>query len=179
MLIPHSTSTKGDREAEVPSGSVNTDSSGVSGKRLVSRTPGSASRPSQGSSRSMGFIETAQVPNLPAEAKLPGLARVAIVERTLGEKEKVSARIARPNRESSLAVYESKWRIFSSWCRDRETNPLDATAPLIGDFLLEKHNKGLAPITLAGYRTAIARTIEINSGIDFGVNESLSVLLSH
>ena len=48
---------------------------------------------------------------------------------------------------------------------------------MIADFLLEKHNQGRAPITIAGYRTAIAKTIKIKKGIDLGQDPHLSALL--
>ena len=47
----------------------------------------------------------------------------------------------------------------------------------MADFLLEKFNAGLAPSTLAGYRTAIAKTLAPESGVDLGEDADLSALL--
>ena len=89
----------------------------------------------------------------------------------------MSARIARPNRTSTLAVYQSKWRVFSSWCNSGKIDPLEASVPQIADFVLDKFMSGLAPSTLAGYRTAIAKTIHPHSGVDLGEDKSLTALL--
>ena len=48
---------------------------------------------------------------------------------------------------------------------------------MISEFLLEKFNEGRAPSTLAGYRTAIAKTLKPRTGIDLGEDKSLSDLL--
>ena len=69
------------------------------------------------------------------------------------------------------------WAVFCSWCSDRSLDPLQATAPVIADFLLEKFKQGRAPSTLAGYRTAIAKTLKFHLGVDFGEDEALSALL--
>ena len=47
----------------------------------------------------------------------------------------------------------------------------------MAEFLLEKHNAGLAFSTLAGYRTAIAKTLFPRTGVDLGSDTDLSSLL--
>ena len=39
----------------------------------------------------------------------------------------VASRVSRHQRESTLAIYESKWRIFTAWCNMQHINPLSAT----------------------------------------------------
>ena len=48
---------------------------------------------------------------------------------------------------------------------------------VVADFLLEKFQQGLSPSTIAGYRTAIARTLGHFTGIDLGDSPQLSALL--
>ena len=106
---------------------------------------------------------------------------MVIVERCFRKKgfsREVYSRIARANRKSSLAVYESKWTVFCAWCRSRKTSPFKATAPLISEFLLEKFKEGNAYSTLTGYRTAIAKTLKPKLGVDFGVDQGLTALLN-
>ena len=55
--------------------------------------------------------------------------------------------------ESTLAIYESKWRIFTAWCNIQHINPLSATESVVSDFLLHLHTeKHLAISTMAGYQ---------------------------
>ena len=99
--------------------------------------------------------------------------------RAKGFSEEVSSRLARPNRRSSLAVYESKWVVFSAWCERRQTDPFTANAPLIAEFLMLKFSEGRVPSTLAGYRTAIAKTLLPRQGVDYGTDHALTLLLKN
>ena len=62
--------------------------------------------------------------------------------------------------ESTLVIYESKWRIFTDWCNLQHINPLSASENVVSEFLLhlltEKH---LAISTIACYQMAIASTL--------------------
>ena len=51
----------------------------------------------------------------------------------------VASHASRPQRESTLAIYESKWRIFTDWCNIQHINPLSATESVVSDFLLHLH----------------------------------------
>ena len=63
----------------------------------------------------------------------------------------VTSRVSRPQRESTLAIYESKCRIFTAWCNIQHINPLSATKSVVSDFLLHLHTeKHLAISTIAG-----------------------------
>jgi hypothetical protein len=89
----------------------------------------------------------------------------------------VSDRISKPNRESTLAVYQSKWKVFCDWCNGGKRDPLASTAPIVADFLLEKFDSGLSTSTIAGYRTAIAKTLLPVTSIDLGQDADLTALL--
>ena len=87
----------------------------------------------------------------------------------------VASRVSRPRRESTLAIYESKWRIFTVWCNIQHINPLSATESVVSDFLhTDKH---LAISTIAGYQMAIASTLRATSGTEVGRNPALKSLL--
>ena len=80
--------------------------------------------------------------------------------------------------ESTLAIYESKWRIFTAWCNIQHINPLLATESVVLDFLLHLHTeKHLAISSIAGYQMAIANTLRATSGAEVGRNPALKSLL--
>ena len=69
----------------------------------------------------------------------------------------VAERVKAPQRFSSRRVYESRWAIFESWCKQSQVEFKKPTLSSIADFLTYLFNeKGLKPTTIAGYRTAIA-----------------------
>ena len=43
----------------------------------------------------------------------------------------VASRVSRPQRESTLTIYESKWRIVTDWCNIQLINPLSATETVV------------------------------------------------
>ena len=149
---------------------------------MVPGAPQSTDRPPSGPPIQVGSPEAAQVRSVPQSSGESSFARVASVERSLrakGFSREVSSRIARPNRSSSLGVYESKWRVFSDWCSRRQVDPLHSNAQSVADFLLEKYQSGSAPSTLAGYRTAIAKTVLPYTGVNLGDDQDLSALLNN
>ena len=90
----------------------------------------------------------------------------------------VASCVSRPQRESTLAIYESKWRNFTVWCNIQHINPLSASVSVVSDFLLHLHTeKYLAISTIAGYQMAIASTLPATSGAEVGRNPTLKSLL--
>ena len=90
----------------------------------------------------------------------------------------VASHVSRPQRESTLAICEYKWRIFISWCNIQHINPLSATESVVSDFLLHLHTeKHLAISTIAGYQMAIVNTLLATSGAEVGRNPALKSLL--
>ena len=53
----------------------------------------------------------------------------------------VASRVSRPQRESTLTIYESKWRIFTDWCNIQHINPLSASENVVSEFLLYLHSE--------------------------------------
>ena len=88
----------------------------------------------------------------------------------------VASRVGRPQREFTLGIYESKWRIFFTWCNIQHINPLSATESVVSDFLLHLHTeKHLANSTIAGYQIAstLRATTGAEEGRNLGINETL------
>ena len=159
---------------------ANPNSTILARQGVVPRAPGSPDQTPIEPSRPLGPAETAPLGQIPPEPQQAGPSRVVSVQQSLKKKgfsSAVSSRMARPNRASTLGVYQSKWNVFSNWCNKQKVDPLTASAPVVADFLLAKFNEGLASSTLAGYRTAIACTLALSSCIDLGKDSSLTALL--
>ena len=68
--------------------------------------------------------------------------------------------------------------IFCSWCLSKQIDPLSITAQQLAEFFLYLfEDKGYTP-TIKGYRSAIARTIHLSGGPDFGSDEFLSLMFN-
>ncbi|VDI20410.1 Hypothetical predicted protein [Mytilus galloprovincialis] len=60
----------------------------------------------------------------------------------------------------------------------KQIDPLTVTVQQLADFFFYLcEEKGYSPSTIKGYRSAIARTISLSGGSDFGDNEFLSLLI--
>ncbi|VDI81493.1 Hypothetical predicted protein [Mytilus galloprovincialis] len=64
-------------------------------------------------------------------------------------------------------------------CRSRLIHSLFTVQQLADFFLYLFEEKGYSPSTIKGYRSAIARTISLSGGSDFGDNEFLSLLIKN
>ena len=59
-------------------------------------------------------------------------------------------------RTSTSQLYQSKWMLFCGWCRGRGVASINATVPMIVDFLVRLHrDKGLSMSAVKGYRAAL------------------------
>jgi integrase len=80
--------------------------------------------------------------------------------RRKGFSKEAAKRIAAPQAQSTLAIYESRWQGFKKWCRTKDISPFGATVPQITDFLLYLfHEKKLSVTTIKGYRTAVCSAL--------------------
>ena len=80
-------------------------------------------------------------------------------------------------RDSTRAVYKSKWAIFVKWCDSHEVDFRSPSISQIADFLLYLFKeRSLQPSTIEGYRTAIADMVD-NDRLAISKDENLSRLL--
>ena len=90
----------------------------------------------------------------------------------LKNSQSVAERIKAPQRFSSRRVYESRWTIFESWCKENQVDFHQPSLSSIADFLTYLFTeKNLNPTTIAGYRTAIADHV----GSDFDISKNLEL----
>ena len=116
-------------------------------------------------------------PQRSPRAQPPRLAPRASSIQAQGFSDEVATRIEAPQRQSTRAVYESKWSIFVKWCESHKVDFGSPSLNQVAEFLLFLFKeKNLQPSTIDGYRTAIADKIGCDK-VNFGKDENLTRLL--
>ena len=79
-------------------------------------------------------------------------------------------------RESTTRLYQSQWLSFCGWCCGRGVTPVDATIPMIVDFLIHlRRDKSISLSALKGYRAAISSVLSLK-GLDLANSRELTML---
>ena len=95
-----------------------------------------------------------------------------------GFSERVTARMETARAVSTNAVYNSKWKLFAYYCKDRGIRPWSANGPVIAEFLTWLFEERKASVrTLRGYRSALGAALRNATGYDPGADEVLSQLM--
>ena len=80
-------------------------------------------------------------------------------------------------RESSSRLYQSRWKIFCGWCRGRGVAPVNATVPVVVDFLIHlRLDKGLSVSAVKGYCSALSSVLALK-GRDLASSREITMLL--
>ena len=80
-------------------------------------------------------------------------------------------------RESSSRLYQSRWQIFCGWCRGRGVAPVNATVPVVVDFLIHlRLDKGLSVSAVKGYSSALNSVLALK-GRDLAASREIAMLL--
>ena len=80
-------------------------------------------------------------------------------------------------RESSSRLYQSRWKIFCGWCRGRGVAPVNATVPVVVDFLIHlSQDKGLSVSAVKGYCSALNSVLALK-GRDLAASREITTLL--
>ena len=91
---------------------------------------------------------------------------------------RVAARMETARAVSTNAVYNSKWKLFAFYCKDRSIRPWAANGPVVAEFLTWLFEERKASVrTLRGYRSALGAALRNASGYDPGADEVLSQLM--
>ncbi|CAG2193950.1 unnamed protein product [Mytilus edulis] len=89
--------------------------------------------------------------------KFPDLESVKRSYTAKGFSPNIASIISNARKQSTQTVYNARLKLFDSWCQERGINPSTSTVPEIAEFLMFLHTvKNCKPITLAGYKSAIA-----------------------
>ena len=79
--------------------------------------------------------------------------------------------------ESSSRLYQSRWKIFCGWCRGRGVAPVNATVPIVVDFLIHlRQDKGLSVSAVKGYCSALNSVLALK-GQDLAASREITTLL--
>ena len=79
--------------------------------------------------------------------------------------------------ESSSRLYQSRWQIFCGWCRGRGVAPVNATVPVVVDFLMHlRQDKGLSVSAVKGYSSALNSVLALK-GRDLASSREIMMLL--
>ena len=149
---------------------------------LVRQTDGVAGRLSFGPATKEGPVDPTPQPPETSVPTGSGPSRLVAVQRSLqprGFSQEAASQISRGRRQSSRAVYDSKWRIFAGWCAERTVDPFQVSIPPLADFFMFLfHEKQLHPRTIKGYRSAISSTISAcRSRTEFAHSAELASLI--
>ena len=81
-------------------------------------------------------------------------------------------------KESTIKQYESRWKLFVSWCKANNVSHLTPTIPQVADFLVYLFKeRNLVPKSVEVYRSAIGQVVKSCSGLDIGHNPHLNQLI--
>lgn len=145
----------------------------------------SASSVGRSSSQSADLPHSSQadrikpVPPQSGDAPSSRLASLRTSLEGKGYSSDVARRISTAHKDSTSAIYDSRWKIYCSWCDDQGIDPLSASTPDIADFLTHRFTtKEAAYNTLSGYKTVIVNTIKEATGRVLPDEHHLSSLLS-
>ena len=85
--------------------------------------------------------------------------------------------LSRVLRESSSRLYQSRWKIFCGWCCGRGVAPVNATVPVVVDFLIHlRQDKGLSVSAVKGYCSALKSVLALK-GRDLAASREITTLL--
>ena len=80
-------------------------------------------------------------------------------------------------RESSSRLYQSRWQIFCGWCRGGGVAPVNATVPVVVDFLIHlRLDKGLPVSAVKGYSSALNSVLALKDR-DLAASREIAMLL--
>ena len=107
-------------------------------------------------------------------------SRVATLKRHFrksGFSERAAGVLSGCLRSSTSRLYQSRWQIFCGWCRGRGVAPVNATVPVVVDFLIHlRHDKGLSVSTVKGYSFALNSVLAVK-GRDLASPWEITMLL--
>ena len=147
---------------------------------VVRRLAASADPTTPGSSLLGQAASAAPLQPVPSRRPRAEPSRVATLKRHY-RKSGFSGRAARVLsgvlRESSSCLYQLRWKIFCGWCRGRSVAPVNASVPVVVDFLIHlRQDKGLSVSAVKGYCSALNSVLALK-GRDLAASREITTLL--
>ena len=147
---------------------------------VVRRLAASTDLTTPGSALLGQAVSAAPLQSVPSRRPRAEPSRVATLQRHY-RKSGFSGRAARVLsgvlRESSSRLYQSRWKIFCGWCRGRSVAPVNASVPVVVDFLIHlRQDKGLSVSAVKGYCSALNSVLALK-GRDLAASREITTLL--
>ena len=80
-------------------------------------------------------------------------------------------------RSSTSRLHQSRWQIFCGWYRGRGVAPVNATVPVVLNFLIHlRHDKGLSVSAVKGYSSVLNLVLALK-GRDLASSREIMILL--
>lgn len=159
------------------------DSPGLAKTAVVCQHSGALNRLATKAPNTRKNAKTTKVRHLSPEPSVVPISCLEVIKQShqaKGFSESAATRMARAQKDSTLAIYQGKWNIFNTWCVENKFKALEVTAPIVADFLCHlRDKKDLATSTIEGYRTAISHVVKAVSGIDLGKDQQLTSLINN
>ncbi|CAM4672887.1 unnamed protein product [Leuciscus chuanchicus] len=140
-------------------GSSTINSSVLANPSLVLGSGITSGRLSDGDSRQEGPAVPSKGHDIspsPRVVEVVGLASEGAQLIESGLSTEVVETILQSRAPSTRKLYALKWKLFSTWCRDRNLNPVNCPIGTVLDFLQDRFSAGLSPSTLKVYVAAIS-----------------------
>ena len=152
----------------------------LAGEGVVRRLAASSDPTTPGSALLGQAASATLLQSVPSRRPRAEPSRVATLKRHY-RKSGFSGRAARVLsgvlRESSSRLYQSRWKIFCGWCRGRGVAPVNATVPVVVDFLIHlRQDKGLSVSAVKGYCSALNSVLALK-GRDLAASREITTLL--
>lgn len=127
--------------------------------------------------RSVDTGEGVSVAPKSTNSKVDGMALVDRHFSTKGFSKRARKLLAASWRKGTKKDYNSKFRVFSSWCTERSIDPYDASLSDCADFLTDLFEKGLKYSTISGYRSMLSSVLPPVGRYPIGQNPFIIRLL--
>ena len=148
---------------------------------LVPNSAQSANRQPQTDNSQKKAPKTAIQQHLSPKSRSSTVTRLATIKqylKTQGFSQKTATSITKRCRPTTNKLYEAKWRIYTSWCRRRQINPVKISKQQLANFFSYLHDdlhKGHSAIL--GYKAVINSTIKLCKSKDICNNYHIESLL--
>ena len=160
-----------------------TDSSSLDKAILVCNDSRAAGGLASSSSDMAENVKTAQVQHISQSSRDIQPTCVEIIQRShedQGFSAEAASRMAKSQKDSTIAVYQGKWNNFNEWCKSKNISSTHAQVTDVADFLCYlRTEKDLAASTIEGYRTAIGHVVKAVTGREIGKDARLTSLINN
>jgi hypothetical protein len=119
------------------------------------------------------------IPSKPRNAKSSRLEAGKASLREQGFEEKIVERITAPQANSSIRVYDSRWRLWLEWCESKNIDYFKPSMANIASYLNDLFEKGLAVQTITGHRSMLASALKFHTSLDISGSRELANLVEN